>query len=282
MGMIGGGESLAARSINQQLAGDIVASRRRRSRRWRLQFTTMWVAIIVALIAGLLLTVGINSDFIQKWTPFILLGVPVTIFVALVSIFFAVLLAVLGAVGRMSRNPYVNAVASFYVSFFRGTPLILQILFVFLALPQAGIVLDPLPTAIVALSLNYGAYLTEIFRSGIEAVPHGQTEAAESLGMSERLAFRRIIVPQAFRIVTPAIGNDFIAMLKDSALASTVGVQELLWRAQTAGRPSFQSMQTLFVAALVYWTLTISFSFFQNRLERRMATGDRQRLDRHA
>ena len=242
----------------------------------------MWVAIIVALIAGLLLTVGINSEFIQKWTPFILLGVPVTLFVALVSIFFAVLLAVLGAVGRMSRNPFINAVASFYVSFFRGTPLILQILFVFLALPQAGIVLDPLPTAIVALSLNYGAYLTEIFRSGIEAVPHGQTEAAESLGMSERLAFRRIIVPQAFRIVTPAIGNDFIAMLKDSALASTVGVQELLWRAQTAGRPSFQSMQTLFVAALVYWTLTISFSFFQNRLERRMATGDRQRLDRHA
>jgi polar amino acid transport system permease protein len=280
--MIGGGDSLAARSINQQLAGDIVASRRARSRRWRLQFTAMWVAIIVALIAGLLLTVGINSEFIQKWTPFILLGVPVTLFVALVSIFFAVLLAVLGAVGRMSRNPFINAVASFYVSFFRGTPLILQILFVFLALPQAGIVLDPLPTAIVALSLNYGAYLTEIFRSGIEAVPHGQTEASESLGMSERLAFRRIIVPQAFRIVTPAIGNDFIAMLKDSALASTVGVQELLWRAQTAGRPSFQSMQTLFVAALVYWTLTISFSFFQNRLERRMATGDRQRLDRHA
>jgi len=282
MGMIGGGDSLAARSVNQQLAGDIVKSRRRRSRRWRLQFTAMWVAIIAALIAGLLLTVGINSEFIQKWTPFILLGVPVTIFVALVSIFFAVLLAVLGAVGRMSRNPYINAAASFYVSFFRGTPLILQILFVFLALPQAGIVLAPLPTAIVALSLNYGAYLTEIFRSGIEAVPHGQTEAAESLGMSERLAFRRIIVPQAFRIVTPAIGNDFIAMLKDSALASTVGVQELLWRAQTAGRPSFQSMQTLFVAALVYWTLTISFSFFQNRLERRMATGDRQRLDRHA
>ncbi len=282
MGMIGGGDSLAARAVNQQLAQQIASSRQQRSRRWRTQFAVMWVAIIVALIVGLLVTTGINSEFIRKWTPFILLGVPVTIFVALTSIFFAVCLAVLGALGRMSRNPYINAIASFYVSFFRGTPLILQILFVFLALPQAGIVLDPLPTAILALSLNYGAYLTEIFRSGIEAVPHGQSEAAGSLGMSERLAFRRIIVPQAFRIVTPAIGNDFIAMLKDSALASTVGVQELLWRAQTAGRPSFQSMQTLLVAALVYWTLTISFTFFQNRLERRMATGDRQRNDQHA
>lgn len=282
MGMIGGGDSLAARAVNQQLAHQIASSRQQRSRRWRTQFAIMWVAIILALIVGLLLTTGINSEFIRKWTPFILLGVPVTIFVALTSIFFAVCLAVLGALGRMSRNPYINAIASFYVSFFRGTPLILQILFVFLALPQAGIVLDPLPTAILALSLNYGAYLTEIFRSGIEAVPHGQSEAAGSLGMSERLAFRRIIVPQAFRIVTPAIGNDFIAMLKDSALASTVGVQELLWRAQTAGRPSFQSMQTLLVAALVYWTLTISFTFFQNRLERRMATGDRQRNDQHA
>jgi polar amino acid transport system permease protein len=283
MGMnAGGGSSLAARAVNQQLASDIAVSRQKRSRRWRLQFSLMWVGIIVALISALVLTVGINSEFIQTWTPFILLGVPVTLFVAVVSIFFAVCLAVLGALGRMSRNPYVNATASFYVSFFRGTPLILQILFVFLALPQAGIVLDPLPTAILALSLNYGAYLTEVFRSGIEAVPHGQTEAAESLGMSERLAFRRIVVPQAFRIVTPAIGNDFIAMLKDSALASVVGVQELLWRAQAAGRPSFQSMQTLFVAALVYWVLTISFTYFQNRLERRMATGDRQRRDRHA
>jgi polar amino acid transport system permease protein len=117
--------------------------------------------------------------------------------------------------------------------------------------------------------------MTEVFRSGIEAVPHGQTEAAQSLGMTSRTTFRRIIAPQAFRIVTPAVGNDFISMIKDSSLASVVGVQEILWRAQTAGRPSFQSMQTLLVAAFIYWVLTILFSLFQNRLERRMATGDR-------
>ena len=153
--------------------------------------------------------------------------------------------------------------------------MLLQILFIYLALPQAGIVLPAVPTAIVALSLNYGSYMTEVFRSGIEAVPHGQTEAAQSLGMNSRTTFRRIIAPQAFRIVTPAVGNDFISMIKDSSLASVVGVQEILWRAQTAGRPTFQSMQTLLVAAFIYWVLTILFSLFQNRLERRMATGDR-------
>ncbi|MBA2700503.1 MAG: amino acid ABC transporter permease [Chloroflexi bacterium] len=261
--------------MNGQLVDRIALSRRDRSRRWRVQFVVMWAVIIAALLAFILLTIRLDSTFIQQWLPFILTGIPVTIFVALVSIFFACILATLGALGRISRNPFLNAVASFYVSFFRGTPLLLQILFIYLALPQAGIVLPALPTGIVALSLNYGAYLTEIFRSGIEAVPGGQVEAAASLGMSDRLAFRRIVVPQAFRIVTPAIGNDFIAMLKDSSLVSVVGVQELLWRAQTAGRPTFQSMQTLLVAALVYWTLTILFSFFQNRLERRMAAGDR-------
>ena len=117
------------------------------------------------------------------------------------------------------------------MSLVRGTPLIVQILFVFLALPQLGIVLDPLPAGIVALAFNYGAYLTEIFRAGIQAVPRGQREAAEALGMPERPVMRRIVLPQAVRIVIPAIGNDFVSMIKDSSLVSVVGVQELLWRA---------------------------------------------------
>ena len=227
------------------------------------------------LVLFILVTVNVDTAFLQQTIPFILAGVPITLFLAVTSIFFATILAGLGALGRLSRNPYLNGIASFYVSFFRGTPLLLQILFIYLALPQAGIVLPAIPTAIVALSLNYGSYMTEVFRSGIEAVPHGQTEAAQSLGMNTRTTFRRIIAPQAFRIVTPAVGNDFISMIKDSSLASVVGVQEILWRAQTAGRPSFQSMQTLLVAAFIYWVLTILFSLFQNRLERRMATGDR-------
>lgn len=248
-----------------------------RNRSWRARFIAMWLAIVAGLVLFVALTVRLDADFINGWAPFILAGVPVTLFISAVSITLATGLATVGALGRLARNPFLNGAASFYVSFFRGTPLLLQILFLFLALPQAGIVLDPLPTAILALSFNYGAYMTEIFRAGIQAVPHGQVEAAHSLGMDGRTTFRRIVLPQAFRIVTPAIGNDFIAMLKDSSLAYVVGVQELLWRAQAAGRPTFQSMQTLLVAALVYWIMTILFSVLQSRLERRMATGDKSR-----
>ena len=117
--------------------------------------------------------------------------------------------------------------------------------------------------------------MTEIFRAGIEAVPRGQREAARALGMPEASVMRRIVLPQAFRIVIPAIGNEFIAMIKDSALVSLIGIQEVLWRSEKLGTRFFRLTETLLIAALVYWILTIVFSFFQERLERRMARGDR-------
>jgi polar amino acid transport system permease protein len=161
------------------------------------------------------------------------------------------------------------------VSLVRGTPLLVQIFFVYLALPQLGIVLPVLVGGIFALAFNYGAYMTEVFRAGIQAVPKGQREAAQALGMPERLIMRRIVLPQAFRIVTPAIGNDFVSMIKDSSLVYVLGVQELLWRASTIGRRELSSLEALLIAAAVYWGLTIIFSYFQERLERRMARGDR-------
>jgi polar amino acid transport system permease protein len=276
----GGGAPIIARAIYQPLATDILRADTRRRRSWRVRFMITWLIIVAGLLAFVFLTIKLDPVFINKWIPFILTGVPVTLFVSGTAIMLAIVLAILGALGRLSANPLPNAVASFYVSFFRGTPLLLQILFIYLALPQAGIVIPELPTGILALGLNYGAYMTEIFRAGIQAVPHGQVEAAQSLGMSGRTTFLRIVVPQAFRIVTPAIGNDFVAMLKDSSLVSVIAVQELLWRAQAAGRPTLQSMQTLLIAALVYWIMTIFFSLFQGRLERRMATGDRVRMAR--
>ncbi len=272
-----GGAPLVARAANQMLATEILVAESARTRSWRIRFIGVWLAIVVGLVAFVFATIKLDPTFLNKWIPFILAGVPVTLFVSGTAIALAIVLAILGALGRLSSNPLPNAVASFYVSFFRGTPLLLQILFIYLALPQAGIVIPELPTGILALGLNYGAYMTEIFRAGIQAVPHGQVEAAQSLGMSGRTTFLRIVVPQAFRIVTPAIGNDFVAMLKDSSLVSAIAVQELLWRAQAAGRPTLQSMQTLLIAALVYWSMTILFSFGQSRLERRMATGDRSR-----
>ena len=267
--------SLAERPANLDLGGRILQAERRRNLSWRIRFGVTWVAIVIALVTFVAVTVRLDARFVGGTVPFILQGVSTTIFVSFASIVLATALATFGALGRLSSNPFFNGVASFYVSFFRGTPLLLQILFLYLALPQAGIVLPALPTGILALGFNYGAYMTEIFRAGIEAVPSGQVEAAHSLGMGNRTTFRRIILPQAFRIVTPAIGNDFIAMLKDSSLVSVIGIQEILWRAQAAGRPTFQSMQTILVAALVYWTMTIIFSVLQSRLERRMSVGDR-------
>jgi polar amino acid transport system permease protein len=261
------------------LGARIQHAERMRASAWRTQFMITWLIIVAGLVAFFLITVKWNAGFIAGVVPFILGGAGMTVFVAFVSISAAIVLAAIGALGRLSSNPLANGASSFYVSLFRGTPLILQIYFIYLALPQAGIILPEIACGIIALSLNYGAYMTEIFRAGIQAVPHGQTEAAESLGMDSRTTFLRIVAPQAFRIVTPAIGNDFIAMIKDSSLVSVIGVHELLWNAQAAGRPTYQSMQTLFVAAAVYWAMTIVFSYFQGKLERRMATGDRAKGD---
>jgi polar amino acid transport system permease protein len=171
------------------------------------------------------------------------------------------------------------AASTLYVSLVRGTPLIVQILFIYLALPQvwsgfAGI--PAIALGIFALAFNYGAYMTETFRAGIQAVPRGQTEAAQALGMPGRTRMRRIILPQAIRIITPAIGNEFISMIKDSALVSLMTVQEILWRAQRVGQSNFRTLETLLLAALVYWLLTIVLSIFQDRLEKRMAESDRR------
>lgn len=250
-------------------------AQRRARTNFRLRFMFVWVAIIGTLLAALWLTGNIDLEWMDEWWWFILGGAPITVLLSVVSIVFATALAIVGALGRLSRNPYLNGLASLYVSFVRGTPLLVQIFLIYFALPQVGIRLPALPAGIMALSFNYGAYMTEIFRAGIQAVPRGQAEAAQALGMPEQMVFRRIVLPQAFRIVIPAVGNDFIAMIKDSALVSTIAVQELLWHAQRAGTQTFHTLQAYLIAALVYWVLTIVFSFFQERLEHRMARGDR-------
>jgi polar amino acid transport system permease protein len=200
--------------------------------------------------------------------------VPLTLFVSVASIIVAVVLAIVGALGRLSRNPVIYGIATLYVSLVRGTPLIVQIFFVYLALPYFGVVIDIIPAGILALGFNYGAYLTEIFRAGVEAIPRGQREAAAALGMQERDIMRRVILPQAIRIVTPAIGNDFISMTKDSALVSLVGIQEVFWNAQNAGNQTFRNFEALTIAAAIYWLMTIVLSLGQERLEKRMAESD--------
>jgi polar amino acid transport system permease protein len=262
--------AIALNATPSEVVAQIAASRNRDRRRFRLVFVITWVVLVGGLTLAIAESGKVHADFMAKWAPFIMGGIPITIFVSIMSILFAVAFAVVGALGRLSSLAPVYAIASLYVSMVRGTPLILQIIFVYLALPQFGIVLPSLAAGIFALSFNYGAYMTEIFRAGIQAIPRGQLEAAAALGMTDQLTMRRIILPQAVRIVIPAIGNEFIAMIKDSALVSYVAIQETFWRASTTGSRNFRTFETLLIAALIYWTLTIIFSVAQERLEKRL------------
>jgi polar amino acid transport system permease protein len=276
---------------------------RRRKIRFRIVFAATWAVLIGSLVAVLALGGNVDLKFLTEGPPwwrwilgdieittegiagvavgplrFIVSGAFATIIISVFAITLAIGLALLGSVGRLSKTAPIYAIATLYVSLVRGTPLLVQILFIWLALPQiwSGFgTTDALVMGTLAVGFNYGAYMTEIFRAGIQAVPEGQREAAAALGLSERRIFTRIVLPQAFRIVIPAIGNEFIAMIKDTSLLAVIGVQELLWRARTVGSQNFKMLETLLLAALVYWVLTIIFSYFQERMEKRMARSDR-------
>jgi polar amino acid transport system permease protein len=241
-----------------------------------------WVGIF-ALIIMFLSFIKLDFGFIVQWLPFIMAGIPMTLFVSVASIALAVLLAFIGALGRLSRNPLFFGTATFYVSIIRGTPLLVQVFMWFLGLPQVkvpylapeGIVLPALLAGILALAVCYGAYMTETFRAGIQSISKGQTEAAVALGMTRSQTMRRIILPQAVRIVIPPIGNEFIAMTKDSVMVSFMGVWELFFRAQRVGRQYYRNFETLLLAALFYWIMQIILQSIQSRIETRMARGDR-------
>jgi len=221
-------------------------------------------------------TIVVDGQFIKDNINFVAQGIVQTIRISILSIFLAIALALLAALGRLSSNPFIYALSTFYVSLIRGTPLYLQIFFFFLALPQLNIVLTGLWAGVLALGLNYGAYMSETFRAGLASVGKGQREAAIALGMTPAQTMRRIVLPQALRFAIPPMGNDFISMTKDSALVSATGfVHELMWRAQKVGRAEFRNMEALVMAAIFYWIMTLLLTSIQNQLETRLAKGDR-------
>ena len=269
----------------------------RRSRRERLElrsaripFTLKLAAVwttILGLLVALFAAAGCDTAWMREKADFIARGITWTIIIAVLAIALACTLALLGALGRLSRNALAVGVTGFYTSFFRGTPLIVQMFLIYLALPQIGLALgdpwadiltlDVITAGVIALGLNYGAYMTEIFRAGIQSVGHGQAEAAEALGMTYVQKMRRVVLPQAVRVIIPPTGNEFIAMMKDTALVSflgtTVAQMEIFRRAQLVGKADFRNLEALIVAALLYWALTTLFQYFQLRLERRLSKG---------
>ncbi len=202
-----------------------------------------------------------------------LMGAALTVFICAISIFASTILALVAALARLSNNGMALGISTFYISFFRGTPLLLQILLVYLGLPQIGVILDPIPSAIIALSLCYGAYMAEIFRAGIQAIPAGQSEAARALGLKSNQIMRLVILPQAIRLIIPPTGNQFIAMLKDSSLVSVLGAWELMYISRTHGRAEFKYMEMLISAALIYWFLSVGFEIVQAKIEKKYGKG---------
>jgi polar amino acid transport system permease protein len=248
----------------------------------------VWIAIFF-VIAVMLALFQLDTTWIRENFSYIARGLEFTILLSLGAILLAVVLALFGALGRLSKNPVAYGLTGFYTSFFRGTPLIVQLFLIYLALPQIGqsferlsivniFSLTAFQAGVLGLGLNYGAYMTEIFRAGIQSVGHGQAEAADALGMSYAQRMRRIVLPQATRVIIPPTGNEFIAMMKDTALVGLLGVElaraELFRRSQLAASEDVtKRLEAYLVAAGLYWGLTAIFTFFQRRLERRMGRG---------
>ncbi len=231
------------------------------------------VLIFFAELLGLFLAFFYSFDlsfsFIAERLPLLILtGLGYTLLITSISIVCASVLAMVGALARLSKNGPAYSLATFYVSFFRGTPLLLQVYLIYLGLPQMGITLDAIPSGVIALSLCYGAYMTEIFRSGIQSVGEGQAEAATALGLKKWQVMYKVILPQAIRIIVPPTGNNFISMLKDSSLVSAMGVMELMYLARTLGRSEFKHFEMLITAALIYWFVSFLFELLQARIEK--------------
>mgnify|MGYP000057316776 CR=1 FL=1 len=262
---------------------ELLALDRQRRNIQRLKVSGVWVALVI-ILAGGLLQLRIEPGYIIEHAGIVLAGVEWTILVSLVSITFATIIALFGALGRLSNNSIAQGISGFYISVIRGTPLLIQIYIIYLGLPQIGqafgqlgipllsslLTLSAFQSGVLALSINYGAYMTEIFRAGLQSIPHGQREAALAIGMTRGQMLRRVILPQAIRVIIPDIGNQFIAMQKDSALVSIMGLWEVTFRASRFARRDSKFMEMFILAAAIYWVLTIISSWLQEILERRM------------
>lgn len=197
-------------------------------------------------------------------------GLTGTIPLSISSFVIGLALALVVALMRISGQPVLSAIARFYVSIIRGTPLLVQLFVIFYGLPSIGLTIDPWPSAIIAFSLNVAGYAAEILRAAILSVPKGQWEAGHTIGMSRSLALRRVILPQAARVSVPPLSNTFISLVKDTSLASLILVTELFREAQQIAAFSQEFMLLYVEAAAIYWVFCLVLSSGQSALEKRL------------
>jgi len=209
------------------------------------------------------------SDIIASM-PFLLQGAVITLQVTVLAAIFGTIIGTIFGMGRLSKVPFLRIPSSIYIEFVRGTPLLVQIYIIYFGLPSLGIDLPPFTAAVVALSINAGAYTAEIVRAGIQSISRGQTEAARSLGMTVWQTMRYIILPQAFRNILPALGNEFIALTKESSLVSVIGIAELTRQGQYIISRTFKSFEIYGGVAIVYFAITFTLAQIVNRIEKKV------------
>lgn len=267
----------------------------------RLPAVDRWWALFAGVCGLVALLTFVWPDPFWRMARFLGDGLWVTISISAISFTLIILVGLLGGLGRVSPAPFVRTATALYVEIVRGIPLLVQLLFIYYAFPQVldrvgGLLLRLAPTwnglgqslidvqlsafwsAVGGLTLCYGAYMTEIFRAGIQAVPYGQMEAARALGLTRGQAMRTIILPQAVQMILPAIGNEFITLLKDSSLVSIVAVADLTRRGREFISTAFVPLEGWTLVALLYLVLTLSVSRGVAALERRTAESGQTRL----
>lgn len=231
---------------------------------WRISFGGAIILLITLPI--------ISPDPYWDVMKFVPDGVLRTFQVTVFSIVIALFIGLITGLGRISRITVVNRIATVYVEVIRGIPLLVQLFYIYYAMGQL-IQVPRIVAAVTAMSVCYGAYMGEIFRAGIQSVPKGQMEAALALGMSRGQAIRKVILPQTFKIILPPVGNEFIALLKDSSLVSILAVSDLLRRGREFASTSFRYFEAYTVVALVYLVMTLFFSKLVAIMEERLERG---------
>lgn len=236
---------------------------------------TAWRISFFGAIALLVLLPLISPEPYRRIIAFLPDGIMMTFIVTVLSIIFSLIVGLFTGLGRISRIKIINRIATVYVEVVRGIPLLVQLFYIYYAMGK--IVRVPrLVAAVTAMTFCYGAYLGEIFRAGIQAIPKGQMEAALAIGMSRSQAMRRIILPQTIRVVLPPVGNEFIALLKDSSLVSILAVADLLRRGREFASKTFYYFETYTVVALVYLVITLFLSKLVSLMEERLNRREQQ------
>jgi polar amino acid transport system permease protein len=217
----------------------------------------------------------LHFKLVTPFLPYLFKAALVTIQISVFATLLGLVLGLIAALVKMSSIKPLVWLANFYVWSIRGTPVLVQLFLVYFGLPQVGIRVGAMVSAVWALGVNTGAYIAEILRGGILAVPVGQLEAAESLGMPYYKVMRRIVLPQAFRLSFPSLGNQAVSMLKESSLASLVTVSELMMVSQRFAATNFAFMEFYICAAVIYLIMTTGLSWILKRIERRMSVSER-------